>query len=72
MVNRMPPYDYEQLDKKCGIKGCKNMTSRVINGVPVCTDCFKKGWGRIPTMPVGKQEKAPLYVSAKEKKAKSK
>ena len=35
---------------------CNAKTSRRIKGRAVCTGCFVKGWGRLPSMPLLRQE----------------
>ncbi len=69
----MQPEDKGTL--KCVL--CNNLTTRLIDGKPVCTQHFLEGWGRIegktlpPTMtPLRSPMEPELYVSDKPSRSK--
>jgi len=49
----------------CEVPGCTERCSREPH---VCTAHLIEGWGRLPEMPLPSEE-APIYVSAKDRKA---
>lgn len=45
---------------------CGKPAGKLIDDKPVCGECFTKGWGRLPSMPLAvEKEEAPLYISDK-------